>query len=90
MGGVLRRFTVIDSCQKANDAMLLVDAGDFSQGTPYFNFFKGYAEIELMNMMGYDVVTLENHEFDNGSKALGERLKKTNFKVVCANEVVKS
>jgi len=62
-----------------------VDAGDFSQGTPYFNLFKGFPEIDLMNKMGYDVVALGNHEFDNGSKALAKRLKQADFKIVCAN-----
>lgn len=86
LGGVLRREEVIDNIRRENsNQLLLLDAGDFSQGTPYFNFFNGVAEIELMNMMGYNVVALGNHEFDNGEKALGKRLKKANFKIVCAN-----
>lgn len=85
VGGVLRRNTYIEEIRSQKTPLLLLDAGDFSQGTPYFNFFKGYAEIELMNKMGYDVVTLGNHEFDNGVEALGKRLIKARFKVVCAN-----
>ena len=85
VGGVVRRNTFIQQTREQYPNVIVVDAGDFSQGTPYFNLFKGFPEIELMNKMGYDVVTLGNHEFDNGSKALAKRLKQANFKVVCAN-----
>jgi 5'-nucleotidase len=85
VGGVVRRHTFIQETREQYPNTIVVDAGDFSQGTPYFNLFKGFPEIELMNKMGYDVVTLGNHEFDNGSKALAKRLKQANFKVVCAN-----
>jgi len=85
VGGVLRRNSLITETRAQYPQLLLLDAGDFSQGTPYFNFFKGYVEIELMNRMGYDAVTLGNHEFDNGVKALAKRLKKAKFDVVCAN-----
>lgn len=85
IGGVLRRFQLVQETRQKEPHMLLLDAGDFFQGTPFFNFFKGSAEVELMNMMGYDVVTLGNHEFDNGTAELAKQLKKANFKVVCAN-----
>jgi len=85
VGGVVRRHTFIQETRKEFPNTIVVDAGDFSQGTPYFNLFKGFQEIELMNKMGYDVVALGNHEFDNGSKALAKRLKQADFKIVCAN-----
>jgi len=85
VGGVLRRHTFIQQTRNQYPNTFVVDAGDFSQGTPYFNLFQGVPEIELMNMLGYDVVALGNHEFDNGSKALAKRLKLANFKIVCAN-----
>ncbi|MCL2435094.1 MAG: metallophosphatase [Lentimicrobiaceae bacterium] len=85
VGGVVRRYTFIQETRNQYPNTIVVDAGDFSQGTPYFNLFKGVPEIELMNKMGYDVVTLGNHEFDNGSKALAKRLKLADFKIVCAN-----
>lgn len=85
VGGVLRRYNYINDVRSKNPHVLLLDAGDFSQGTPFYNFFKGETEITLMNMMGYDVVTLGNHEFDNGSAMLAKQLKKADFKVVCAN-----
>ena len=85
VGGFLRREAAIREVRAENPLTLLVDAGDFSQGTPYFNFFKGYMEVRLMNAMGYDAATLGNHEFDNGSAALAARLKTADFPVVCAN-----
>ena len=85
VGGFLRREAAIREVRAQNPNTLLFDAGDFSQGTPYFNFFKGYMEVRLMNAMGYTAATLGNHEFDNGSAALAARLKTPNFPVVCAN-----
>ena len=85
MSGFLRREAAIREIRAENVDMLLLDAGDFSQGTPYFNVFKGYVEVRLMNAMGYDAATLGNHEFDNGCAALAARLKTANFPVVCAN-----
>ena len=85
VGGFLRREAAIREVRAENPNTLLLDAGDFSQGTPYFNIFKGYIEVRLMNAMGYDAATLGNHEFDNGSAALAARLKTADFPVVCAN-----
>ena len=85
VGGFLRRDAAIREIRAENPYTLLFDAGDFSQGTPYFNIFKGYVEVRLMNAMGYDAATLGNHEFDNGSAALAARLKTAKFPVVCAN-----
>lgn len=85
LGGVEGRLNYINSVRDTASELLLVDAGDFSQGSPYFNLFHGYAEIELMNKLGYEVVTLGNHEFDLGVKSLKKRLKKADFFVVCAN-----
>jgi 5'-nucleotidase len=85
VGGIVRRNTFIQETRNKFPNTIVVDAGDFSQGTPYYNLFKGIPEIEMMNAMGYDVVALGNHEFDNGSKPLAKRLKIADFKVVCAN-----
>ena len=68
-----------------NGRMLLVDAGDFSQGTPYFNLYRGRVEIDAMNYIGYDAATLGNHEFDNGLDSLAMVLKQAQFPIVCAN-----
>lgn len=85
VGGVLRREAYVREVRAANPNVLLFDAGDFSQGTPYFNFFKGYVEVEFMNVMGYNAAALGNHEFDNGCEALAKRLKTADFPVLCAN-----
>ncbi|MDL2297186.1 metallophosphatase [Bacteroidales bacterium OttesenSCG-928-B11] len=85
VGGYARRDSVIRAAKENETPLLVVDAGDFSQGTPYFNFFGGYAEIEMMNLMGYEVATLGNHEFDNGVDALSRRLQTAQFHIVCAN-----
>jgi 5''-nucleotidase/2'',3''-cyclic phosphodiesterase and related esterases len=85
VGGFLRREAVIRETRGQHPDMLLFDAGDFCQGTPYFNFFKGQVEVKLMNAMGYDAATLGNHEFDNGCTTLGKLLRKAKFPIVCAN-----
>lgn len=84
-GGYARRMGLIREERKADKHLLLVDAGDFCQGTPFFNFYHGRVEINAMNRMGYDAVTLGNHEFDNGLDTLAEVLKTAKFPVVCAN-----
>lgn len=84
-GGYARRMGVIQRERAMDEHLLLVDAGDFCQGTPYFNYYKGRIEVEAMNRMGYDVVTLGNHEFDNGVDTLATILRAAQFDVVCAN-----
>ena len=65
--------------------VILVDAGDFSQGTSYVSVTKGLDAIEMMNAAGYDVVTLGNHEFDYGYTQLKDNMTKAKFKVLCAD-----
>jgi len=84
-GGYARRMGLIREERKGDKHLLLVDAGDFCQGTPFFNFYHGRVEINAMNRMGYDAATLGNHEFDNGLDTLAEVLKTAKFPVVCAN-----
>lgn len=84
-GGYARRMGVIQAEREIDPYLLLVDAGDFCQGTPYFNIYKGRVEIDAMNRMGYDAATLGNHEFDNGLDTLAAILKMANFPIVCAN-----
>lgn len=86
-GGALNRALLIehitDSVGKEN--RLLLDCGDFSQGSLYYNIYKGIAEIELMNSMQYDAGTIGNHEFDFGMENLAHLLKSAEFPIVCAN-----
>ncbi len=84
-GGVERRINYIEQMRKEHEHLLLFDAGDFLQGTPYFNLFKGKAEVEAMNLMGYDAVTLGNHEFDYGLEVLEEVAKTARFPIVSSN-----
>lgn len=83
--GYARRLGVIQKERAADPNLILVDAGDFCQGTPYFNFYHGRVEIDAMNRMGYDAITLGNHEFDNGVDTLATILKNAQFAVVSAN-----
>ena len=65
--------------------VVVVDAGDFSQGTIYVSSSKGASAVEMMNAAAYDIVTLGNHEFDYGYAQLMENLTKANFTVLCAD-----
>lgn len=65
--------------------VILVDAGDFSQGTTYVSSTKGADAVTMMNAAGYDVVTLGNHEFDYGYTQLKDNMTKAKFKVLCAD-----
>lgn len=85
LGGVLQRKAIIDSVRNAEKNVLLVDAGDVVQGTLYFKFFKGDVEFPLMNMMGYDVQILGNHEFDNGLDELAKHYSKLKADKISAN-----
>lgn len=84
-GGYARRMGLIAQEREQDPYLLLFDGGDFSQGTPYFNFYRGRVEVEAMNRMGYNAITLGNHEFDNGVDTLAAALQNAKFDVVCAN-----
>ena len=85
MGGYARRMGEIDKIRSEESNVLLLDAGDFSQGSPYFNFFNGRIETQAMKMMHYDAVTLGNHEFDNGMDTLAAVLKLVDLPIVNSN-----
>lgn len=84
-GGFLRRVAMIREERAKNPDLLLIDSGDFSQGSPFYTMFKGDVEIGLMNLMGYDAVTIGNHEFDFGLENMARIFKMAKFPVVCAN-----
>ena len=86
-GGVIERAAFVDSVRAARGEsnVLLLHAGDFSQGSSYFTILHGDLEIDLINAMKYDCITLGNHEFDNGLEELGRRLSNVNCPCVCAN-----
>jgi len=85
MGGYARRMGVINQIRSQEENVLLLDAGDFSQGTPYFNFYNGRVEIDALNRMKYDAGTLGNHEFDNGVDTLAAILRGANFPILSSN-----
>ncbi len=85
MGGVARRTTLIRQLRAENPDSLLLDAGDVFQGTPYFNKFNGALDFEVMSKMGYDAVTIGNHEFDNEVRGFEEVMGKARFPFVSTN-----
>lgn len=84
-GGFVRRAAMIKKQREKQPELLLLDSGDFSQGSPYYTMYQGDVEIELMNMMGYDAATIGNHEFDFGVENMARIFKKAKFPIVCAN-----
>lgn len=85
LGGVARRAAIIENIRKENQNVLLLDAGDIFQGTPYFNYYGGELEFKLMSMMKYDIATIGNHDFDNGIDGLFAQLPNASFEFVNAN-----
>lgn len=85
MGGVARRAALIETVRKENPNVLLLDAGDIFQGTPYFNYYGGELEFKLMSMMQYDASAIGNHDFDNGVDGLRAQLPHARFDFLCAN-----
>ena len=84
-GGYLRREVLVSDLRKQNPNTLLLDCGDFSQGSPYYNLFKGDVEVKLMNAMHYDACTIGNHEFDFGLENMARLFKLAEFPIVCCN-----
>ena len=84
-GGYLRRLTMIKEERIKNPDLLLLDSGDFSQGSPYYTYYKGDVEVELMNKMKYDASTIGNHEFDFGLENMARIFKKAKFPILCSN-----
>ena len=85
MGGVARRAALIKKIRAFEKNVLLLDAGDIFQGTPYFNLYGGELEFKLMSEMGYDASTLGNHDFDNGIDGLVKQMPHMNFPFLNAN-----
>ena len=85
MGGAARRAALIESIRKEEENVLLLDAGDIFQGTPYFNYYGGELEFKLMSMMNYDLATMGNHDFDNGIDGFYAQLPHAKFDFVSAN-----
>ncbi len=89
-GGFARRAKLIESIRKEENNILLLDAGDIFQGTPYFNFFKGELEYKLMSLMGYDAVTFGNHDFDLGVENIIRQMPHATFDFLNCNYDLKN
>ncbi|MCD8260789.1 MAG: metallophosphatase [Bacteroides sp.] len=83
--GFVRRAASIAVEREEHHGLLLFDSGDFSQGTPYYNLFKGEVEVQLMNVMGYDACAVGNHKFDFGLENMARLFRMAGFPILCAN-----
>lgn len=84
-GGYLRRAAFVEQQRKLYPNLLLIDSGDFSQGSPYYTLNKGEVEVGLMNIMRYDAATIGNHEFDFGLENMARIFRMANFPILCSN-----
>lgn len=85
LGGAARRSSLISNIRENEKNVILLDAGDMFQGTPYFNLFDGEVELEIMSRLGYDAGTFGNHEFDNGISGIIKNFDKAKFPFVTSN-----
>ncbi len=83
--GFAKRAALIEKCRKEDEHILLLDAGDIFQGTPYFNYFHGEVEYKLMSLMGYDATTFGNHDFDLGPENLIRQMPFSTFDFINCN-----
>lgn len=84
-GGYLRRAAFVEQQRKQYPNLLLIDSGDFSQGSPYYTLNKGEVEVGLMNIMRYDASTIGNHEFDFGLENMARIFRMAKFPILCSN-----
>ena len=90
-GGVAARALLIEKIRQEEEHVLLLDAGDIFQGTPYFNIYKGEPEIKAMTAMNYDACTIGNHDFDAGTENLASQLTNhANFPMLVCNYALTS
>ncbi len=85
MGGAARRVALVHRFRTEHPDALVLDCGDISQGTPYYNMYKGELEVRIMNLAGYDAMTIGNHEFDFGLDNMARIFSLADFPVVCSN-----
>jgi len=86
LGGIAARAELIKKIRAEEEQVLLLDAGDIFQGTPYFNLYKGEPEIKAMSAMQYDATTIGNHDFDAGMENLATQLTRHgNFPMLVSN-----
>lgn len=85
LGGMSKMASMVSKIRKQEKNVVLLDAGDIFQGTPYFNLYGGELELKLMSKIGYDASTMGNHDFDNGINGFNKVLPNANFPFICSN-----
>ena len=85
MGGISKRYALIQKIRSEESHVLLLDSGDIFQGTPYFNTFNGVLEMKCMTKLGYDASTMGNHDFDIGMDGFLKAKNHADFPFLCAN-----
>ena len=90
LGGMTRIAKLIEDVRTFEKNVLLLDAGDIFQGTPYFNRYKGELELKMMSQMGYNASTIGNHDFDNGVEGLSRVIHHADFPFLCSNYIFKN
>ena len=84
-GGSARLVTGVENAKARAENWLLVDGGDQFQGTLFYQYYKGKAAAEMMNKLGYDGMTVGNHEFDDGPEVLREFIGAVDFPILMSN-----
>lgn len=90
LGGIAQRASLVKKIRAQNNHVLLLDAGDVFQGTPWFDVYGGKVDLELMTEMEYDAMAVGNHEFDRGPDGFAEAAQKAGFPVLAANYSVRN
>lgn len=85
LGGIATRSSLVKKIRLEEEHVLLLDAGDVFQGTPWFNMYGGKVDFEMMSDMGYDAMTIGNHEFDLGLEGFAKAAEYANFPFLCVN-----
>jgi 5'-nucleotidase len=85
LGGIARRASLVKKIRSQQSHVLLLDAGDVFQGTPWFDVYGGKVDLKLMTEMGYDAMTIGNHEFDRGPEGFADAAQKAGFPILSAN-----
>ncbi len=85
LGGIAARAALINEIRSTTENVLLLDAGDIFQGTPYFNVYKGEPEMKAMQLMGYDAATMGNHDFDAGLENFAKQMQHIQFPILMCN-----
>jgi len=89
LGGIARRASMVNKIRSQEKNVLLLDAGDVFQGTPWFDVYGGKVDLELMTKMDYDAMAIGNHEFDRGPEGFAEAAQKAGFPILASNYQVK-